>query len=182
MSLRSPVTLISMLATACFPLFSMSCGGDEGNPACAAITGYTPTVAGPLSYATDIHPIMSNTVFQVGCSQTAICHGTPAMNLDPAMMKTLSLIDAAPTVKASLLNQVPVNAPGMKLVVPSNLGASFLAYKLYEGGLSCVNAMCISGASVGASKPCGDEMPVGGVLTPAERTKILDWIALGAAD
>jgi hypothetical protein len=45
-----------------------------------------------------------------------------------------------------------------------------------------VNSSCVSGASVGTSKPCGDPMPTAGVgvLSPAQKTLILDWIAGGA--
>jgi hypothetical protein len=44
--------------------------------------------------------------------------------------------------------------------------------------------MCVSGASIGNNVPCGDLMPSTGQATfdPAKRTKILDWIALGAKD
>jgi hypothetical protein len=99
------------------------------------------------------------------------------------MTKTFSLIDPPATVKTALLQQVPVNAPSMKFVVPSNVGASFLAYKISgSDGLACVNAMCASGASNTSTTPCGDPMPVGGILSEAERVKILDWIAQGAAD
>ena len=97
--------------------------------------------------------------------------------------KTFSLIDPPATVKTALLQQVPVNAPGMKFVVPGNVGASFLAYKISSASeLACASSMCASGASIGLSKPCGDPMPMGGSLTAAERTKILDWIAQGAAN
>jgi hypothetical protein len=184
MTRRSRTTFVSVLALSCFSL-SMSCGADDGggNGTCGTLGSYTATVAAPLSYATDIHPILSNETFAIGCSQATICHGTPAMPIDTAtMMKTFSLIGDAATVRTTLLNQVPVNAPGMKFIVPSNVGASFLAYKVSPANeLACVNSMCVSGASIGASKPCGDPMPVGGVLTAAERSKILDWIALGAA-
>ena len=51
-----------------------------------------------------------------------------------------------------------------------------------SAGASCVNSMCVAGASVGNNAPCGDLMPNLGELTDAQRTKILDWIALGAAE
>ena len=83
----------------------------------------------------------------------------------------------------ALLQQAPLNAPGMKFVVPGNVGGSFLAYKISGADeLACVSSMCVAGASIGKSMPCGDPMPVGGILTAADRTKILDWIAQGAAD
>jgi hypothetical protein len=177
-------SLTSFLVAGCglFALSSFGCGGSEGD-SCGQLQSYTPSTTTTLSYATDIHPILSNATFAVGCSQTEICHGAPAMALDPAMTKTFSLIDPPATVKTTLLQQPPVNAPGMKFVVPSNVGASLLAYKISPANvLACVNSMCVSGASVGASMPCGDPMPIGGMLTAADRTKILDWIAQGAAD
>jgi hypothetical protein len=176
---------IRFLVATCglFALSPFACGGSEGGNSCGQLQNYTASTTTTLSFATDVHPIMSNSTFAIGCSQETICHGTPAMNLDPAMMKTFSLIDAPATVKTALLQQVPVNAPSMKFVVPGNVGASFLAYKISDASvLACVNSMCASGASIGESMPCGDPMPIGGILTAAERTKILDWIAQGAAD
>ena len=63
-----------------------------------------------------------------------------------------------------------------------------MAYKLYGlAALACVSSSCPPNTTVGNSKPCGDPMPnVNGkgvaVLTDSDRTKILDWIALGAHD
>jgi hypothetical protein len=181
---RSWTTLVFVFAVPYFSLSSLSCGGDDGGGGtCGTLGSYTATTTTPLSFATDIHPILSATQFAIGCSQTIICHGTPAAMIDKAGTKTFSLIDPPATVKAALLQQAPVNAPGMKFVVPGNVGASFLAYKLSsEGELACVSSMCVAGASVGLKQPCGDPMPVGGVLTAQERTKILDWIAQGAAN
>ena len=42
--------------------------------------------------------------------------------------------------------------------------------------------MCVAGASAGNHMPCGDQMPSVGTINPTSRTKILDWIAQGAAD
>ncbi len=166
-------------------LSSFACGGGDSPSKCSDLQSYTASTTMALSFATDIHPILSNTTTQVGCSQTVICHGSPAWPIDSAMTptKTFSLIDPPATVKTALLQQVSVNAPSMKFVVPSNVGSSFLAYKLSGAdGLACVNAMCVSGASNSLTTPCGDPMPVGGVLSAADRVKILDWIAQGAAD
>jgi hypothetical protein len=183
---RSWTTLVFVFAIPCFSLSFLSCAGDSdggGGGTCGTLSGYTATTTTPLSFATDIHPILSATQFAIGCSQTIICHGTPSAMIDMAGTKTFSLIDPPATVKTTLLQQAPVNAPGMKFVVPGNVGASFLAYKISSATeLACINSMCTAGASVGLSQPCGDPMPVGGVLTAAERTKILDWIAQGAAN
>jgi hypothetical protein len=78
-----------------------------------------------------------------------------------------------------------VNAPTMMRVSAGNVGASLMAYKIAakQSDLACVSSMCVEGASVGNHKPCGDLMPsVGPALSAASRTKILDWIALGAAN
>ena len=178
-----PCTRLLAATWGLFALSSLACGGGDSASKCSELQGYQPSTTTPLSFATDIHPILANTTMAVGCSQTVICHGSPPWPVDAAMTKTFSLIDAAPTVKTALLQQVPVNAPSMKFVVPSNVGASFLAYKLSGAdGLACVSAMCASGASNTSTKPCGDAMPVGGILSAADRVKILDWIAQGAAD
>jgi hypothetical protein len=91
--------------------------------------------------------------------------------MDPAMAKAQLLMPS-------------VNAPTMQRVTPGSVGQSFLAYKISDrNALACVNSMCVSGASVGNNKPCGDVMPsVGNALTAEQRTKILDWIAQGASD
>jgi hypothetical protein len=186
---RSRTSLFSACAVSLLSLSSFSCGSEE-TPAdpCSPIKAYVPSSTAALSYATDIHPILMNATLAVGCSQTAICHGTSPRDLkddDPNTAATvLSFIDPPATVKAALLAQVPVNAPSMKYVVPGNVGASFMAYKIAATPalMACANPMCVMNSSVGMSEPCGDLMPTGGMLTNAERTKILDWIANGAAD
>lgn len=163
-------------------LSSFACGGDSASK-CSDLQSYKATTTTPLSYATDIHPIMANTTDQVGCAQATTCHGSPSVFLDTGLMKTLVLTEPAATVRTALLQQVSVNAPSIKFVVPGNVGASLLAYKLSGvDGLACVNAMCVSGASIGISKPCGDPMPMGGILSETDRVKIIDWIAQGAAE
>lgn len=171
-----------LASSLCLALASCKDSGPGLTGKCADLDAYTTTAAAP-SFATAVYPILSNTVVGTGCAQATICHGTPATPIDMAGTKTLSLDGAAATVKSTLLTATPVNAPGMKFVVPNDVGSSFLAYKISKAdGLACVNAMCVSGASLGASKPCGDAMPTLGMLTEAERTTILDWIAKGAAD
>jgi hypothetical protein len=50
-----------------------------------------------------------------------------------------------------------------------------------KAGLACADSMCVAGASSGNNiTTCGDPMPSVGVLNPTFRTKILDWIKLGA--
>ena len=184
------------------PLFSvslglLSCGGSTTTPppsecggtgsTCEMLTSYACTSTG-ISFATDILPILqdmgNSSGTSPGCSQTLICHGTPPIFIDTAMTVTQSFLDPPAMVKAALLEN-SVNAPTMKRVVPGDVGASFLAYKISGAtALACVNAMCSSGASVGTSVPCGDPMPTAGIgtLTAAQRTMIIDWIAQGAAD
>jgi hypothetical protein len=142
---------------------------------------YAPTTLTPLSFMTDIYPLLSDTNQTNGCGMTLICHGTPAMKIDPGMTKTLSFVDPAATVKAALLMNA-VHAPSMARVSPGNVGSSFMAYKISgKDGLACVNSMCSAGAGIGTA-PCGDPMPSLGTIADADRTKILDWIAQGAAD
>ena len=177
-TIATSLTALSLAAlSACAP--ATSSGGS-----CDDFTSYMPTATTPPSFATDLYPLFSDTNETVnGCGQTTICHGAPPMTLDPAMTKTLVFTTSAASAKAALLEN-SVNAPNMKRVVPGNVGASFLAYKIAKdrSGLACVNSMCVAGASVGNNAPCGDLMPNLGELTDAQRTKILDWIALGAAD
>jgi hypothetical protein len=177
---------ILLLSAVSFSMSSLSCGGDSGgtSPKCASLDGYTASVTTPLSFATDIYPILSSTTTGMGCGQMTICHGNPSVAIDPVGAKMLSFTAGAAAVKTALLGN-SVNAPNMKMVVASNVGSSFLAYKISDkDGLECVKSMCTKGNSVGTMTACGDPMPNGplGVLTAADRTKILDWIALGAAD
>jgi hypothetical protein len=175
----------SLAAITClFTMVSLSCGGDSGgtSPKCAALDSYTASVTAAPSFATDVYPILSNTMAAKGCGQMTICHGTPSIAIDPVGARMLSFTAPAATVKAALLGN-SVNAPGMKMVVASDVGSSFLAYKISAlDGLNCVKSMCTKGNSVGTMSACGDPMPTAGVMTEAERTMMLDWIALGAAD
>ena len=106
-----------------------------------------------------------------------------------ASTASLSFVDPPATVKSALLANA-VNAPSMKRVDPGHVGSSFLAYKISGvTGVACVSSSCPAGVTVGNTKPCGDPMPnsngqggTAAVLTDAERSKILDWIALGAHD
>jgi hypothetical protein len=178
--MRLPLTLWSMAAVS---LSLLGCGSSSTPPAqiCMDLEAYSPTTVTPYSFATDIYPIMSDSVSSYGCSMTLICHGTPPQKIDPQMTKTLSFVDPAATVKAALLMNA-VHAPNMKRVAPGSVKDSFMAYKLSgKTALSCVNSMCSASAGIGTA-PCGDAMPSLGVLPDADRTKILDWIAQGAAD
>ena len=166
-------------------------GGGGQSGICAMLTNYVPTTTTAPSFATDIYPIISNTDPGTasspapGCGQTRICHGSPAASINLAGTATLSFVDPAATVKTALL-AASVGAPTMKRVDPGHVGTSFMAYKLYGlDALACVSSACPPGTTVGNSRPCGDPMPnVNGAgiaqLTDAERSKILDWIALGA--
>ena len=90
------------------------------------------------------------------------------------------VMDAA-MAKAHLL-MTSVNASGMQRVSPGSVKNSLMSYKISgKDGLSCISSMCQANASVGAP-PCGDPMPTIGILSAADRTKILDWIASGASD
>jgi hypothetical protein len=183
---RSQIRCLTALSISLLCVSSLSCSGDSGggtSAKCAALDSYTASVTAAPSFATNVYPILSNTMAAKGCAQATICHGDPAVGIDALTgLKTLPFTAPAATVKTALLGS-PVNAPGMKMVVPSDVGASFLAYKISGAdGLACIKSMCSTGASVGTMKPCGDPMPTAGVMTDAERTTILDWIALGAAD
>jgi hypothetical protein len=145
------------------------------------LESYAPTTLTPPSFATDIYPLISDMNQTNGCGMTLICHGNPAMKIDPNMTKTLVFIDPAANVKAALLMNA-VHAPSMARVSPGSVKNSFMAYKISgKDGLACVNSMCSASAGIGTA-PCGDPMPSLGTITDADRTKILDWIALGAAD
>jgi hypothetical protein len=178
----------SLLTVSLAALQGLGCGGDEGGPSatCTAITSYAASTANPVSFATDIYPILSDTNIMNGCSQVTICHGNPPSGLDDLLSptKTLQFLYSPPDMARARQNLLTasVNAPTMQVVAPGNVGQSFLAYKISDRTtLACVNSMCVAGASVGNNQPCGDTMPsVGNPLTAEQRTKILDWIAQGA--
>jgi hypothetical protein len=184
---RSNTIALCLTATAFATLSALGCGSDTPappGPECMALTGYTPTTTTPLSFATHVYPILARTTGAESCSQAAACHGIPPFPLDLAGSKTLQYLFAPENIamaKASMMMPA-VNAPSMQRVVASNVGSSFLAYKISgAAGLACVNSKCQSGASVGMA-PCGDPMPTTGTLPAADRTTILDWIATGALD
>ena len=189
MARRSNSLAVSLTVVSLAALSGISCGSkDDGggsNATCTSLTGYASTMSTPLSFATDIYPILSNTMTgssttPSGCAQTLICHGDPPLPLDPAMTKTLHFTDAAATVRTALLG-MSVNAPTMAIVVPGSVANSFLAYKISgTAGLSCVTSKCVAGATVDTQTACGAPMPSNGSIAPADRTKILDWIATGA--
>jgi hypothetical protein len=188
------IVTVSLTTVSLAAISAVGCGGsdDNSNAACKTFTAYTATTATPLSFATDIYPILKDTsVATGGCSTTVICHGQPAQALDPGNSKYLtflfgaSAMEDAAMAKAQLL-MPSVNAPSMPRVTPGSVGQSFLAYKLAKDrtGLACAMSSCQSGASVGVSQPCGDLMPSvsQASFSDANRTKILDWIAQGASD
>ena len=167
---------VSLSMLACAPETS-----SPPSPKCMELATYMPTTLTPYSFATDIYPIISSIDATNGCGMSTICHGSTAMKIDATGTKDLKFVDPPATVKAALLMNA-VHAPSMARVAPGNVGNSFIAYKLSaKDGLACVNSMCSASAGIGTA-PCGDPMPSLGTLTDADRTKILDWIAQGAAD
>jgi hypothetical protein len=184
--IQRSVLLVGLLSIS---VAALSCGSSStgGSPVCSELTGYTSSTQTQYSFATDILPILQDQGLGnpagSSCASATICHGTPPIALNNAgAPQTLSFVGAAATVKAALLAN-SVNAPSTKRVVPSNVGQSLLAYKISgQDALSCGGLSCVSGASVGTKKPCGDAMPTVGTLSASDRTKILDWIAQGAKD
>lgn len=170
-------------------------GGLSTVGICGTLVNYVATTSTAPSFATDIYPILSQTdpgttdTPAPGCGQTSLCHGSPAAGLNITGTVFMSFVDSSSTVKSTLLANAFV-APSMKRVDPGHVGTSFLAYKISGAtAITCVSSWCTPGATVGNTQPCGDPMPnsngQGGTaaqLTDAERTKILDWIALGAHD
>jgi hypothetical protein len=186
---RRQTIMAAFLTVSLSGLVGFACGSESGADVCAEITGYMPKSTGPVSFATDIYPILADTNVTNGCGQTSICHGNPPGGLDDIFTPTKwlqFLRDPAniPMAKAELL-MASVNAPTMMRVVPGNVGQSFMAYKIWDKerkGLACVASKCESGATIGNHMPCGDQMPSVGTIDMAERDLMLDWIAKGAAD
>jgi hypothetical protein len=179
------VSLAALVAVGCSP----ADGGGNGG-VCDTFTNYKATVTTAPSFATDIMPILSDENATNGCGRAVACHGNPPSPIDSITnpMKYLQFVfdPPDPAMAKAQLMMASLNAPSMQRVVPGNVGQSVMAYKLAADrtGLACINAMCVSGASVGNNVPCGDLMPSTGQATfdAAKRTKILDWIALGAKD
>src|SRR5215831_83307 len=189
---RSNVMAVSFLVLCATAVTGLACGAKGGGADCSSLTSYTATVTTPPSFATDVYPILSSMSTTGGCSQALICHGMPPIALDQAKTKTLRFLlstgasDPGPAsmadVKTSLL-QASVNAPTMMRVTPSDVGNSLLAYKISgKDLLTCADSKCVAGATVSNQiTTCGDPMPSGGgVISAGDRTKLLDWIKLGA--
>ena len=191
---RRQTIMAAFLTVSLSGLVGFACGSETGGAdVCADITGYVAKSTAPVSFATDIYPLFADTNVTNGCSQATICHGISPAGLDDIFMPTKYLQflrDPANIAMARAELLMPsVNAPTMQRVVPSNVGQSFLAYKIWDKdrkGLACVASMCEAGASIGNNMPCGDQMPSVGRLDPdgvtTNRDKILDWIAKGAAE
>jgi hypothetical protein len=174
---------------------SSSGTGGSATGICATLMNYAPTTSTAPSFATDIYPILSNTddgsasAPAPGCGQTNLCHGSPpaALDIDGTMGVFQSFVGSAASVKTNLLAN-SFDAPSMKRVDPGHVGTSFLAYKISgTDALACVSSSCPANRNAGNLQPCGDPMPNqngNGVakLSDADRSKILDWIALGAHD
>jgi hypothetical protein len=154
--------------------------GGAGDAAVCPLASYTASTSTTLSFATDIYPILSSAT---GCGIANACHGSPGVYVDRAGTRMQSFGGSPATVLAFLLGTLSVNAPGMVLVKPKNVGASFLANKISgKDALTCISSMCRPGASPGTITACGDPMPLPGYpLVDSDKTKILDWIAQGAA-
>ena len=191
---RSSILPLSLLATSLLPV---ACGGSDSPPAvCGELESYTSTVSNQLSFATDIYPILTNTsATGSGCAQENACHGAAAVPINALGSIKLPFVFGTPDApvmnaalaKANLL-MTSVNASGMQRVSPGSVKNSLMSYKIFSNdapsskdALSCISSMCQANASVGAP-PCGDPMPSIGLLSAADRTKILDWIASGASD
>src|SRR4029078_13723209 len=104
-----PWTRLLVATLGLFALSSLACGGGDSANKCSDLQSYQASTTTPLSFATDIHPILANTTMAVGCYQTIIFHGTPPWPLDAAMTKTFTYLDPPATVKTALLQGVPVN-------------------------------------------------------------------------
>jgi hypothetical protein len=174
---------ISISALSCG---SSSPGSTTAAGVCGDLANYKSSTTTTLSFATDILPILQDsTQTGPGCANVSICHGTPPVNLyKSGGTATLGFMGAASAVKPMLLAK-SINDPSMARVTPSNVGQSFLAYKISgEDALKCSNLSCTAGVTIGTITACGDPMPSQslGMLSAANRTKILDWIAQGAND
>ncbi|HEY5451941.1 MAG TPA: hypothetical protein VIQ54_24475 [Polyangia bacterium] len=189
MNRRPNIMTASLAAVSLAALSGISCGGGNDSapdPVCMTLMSYTASTLTAPSFATDIMPILTSTTTglataPVGCSQAFICHGEPPMPIDKGETKTMKYLNTpAADVRTQLLGMA-VNAPSMAIVVPGSVNNSFMAYKISgSGGLSCVTSKCQAGAGVNPITACGAPMPSNGMITDADRTKILDWIALGA--
>jgi hypothetical protein len=159
-----------------------SSGSGGGGGTCDTLGSYTATVT-TSSFATDVYPILSNMdAQQFGCGQQLICHGEPSMAIDMGGTMTLKFTDAAATVLTAL-KAPSINAPGMPRVTAGDLTHSLLAYKVSDKAtLACANGVspCTGTTMSNHTTMCGDIMPSVGMINPADRTKILDWIKLGA--
>ena len=190
---RRQTIMAAFLTVSLSGLVGFACGSESGGDVCADITGYMAKSTGPVSFATDIYPIFADTNVTNGCGQATICHGIPPSGLDDFFAGTKFLqflYNPADIAKAKAELLMPAyHAAGMARVVPSNVGQSFLAYKIWDKdrrGLACIASMCSNVPSASPTLPCGDAMPSVGKLDPdgstTNRDKILDWIAKGAAD
>jgi hypothetical protein len=190
MKRRSTILLAVPMTVALAGFAGLGCApdADGGGDVCSQITGYTASTTAPVSFATDIMPILVDTSLPAGCGQPSICHGSVPSGLDDVFVGTQFLqflYDPANPAMARANLLMPSYRSTMARVTPGNVGQSFLAYKIWDKerrGLACVASSCPTKASASDTLPCGDQMPSVGDLPIASRNKILDWIAKGALE
>src|SRR3954447_13815004 len=93
---RWKITATILTSIAFATVAAGGCGSStpSGGGTCDALTGYTPSTTTPVSFATDVYPILSDTNVMNGCGQALICHGNPPSGLDnlSATAKTLQFL------------------------------------------------------------------------------------------
>jgi hypothetical protein len=189
MKRRSTILLAVPMTVALAGFAGVGCAPEAdggGGGICAEITGYVASTTTPVSFATDIYPILVDTSLPAGCGQVSICHGSTPAGLDDVFVGTqfLQFLYDPANIAMSRTNLLaPSYRSTMPRVTPGNVGQSFLAYKIWDKdrrGLACAATSCPTKPSASMTQPCGDAMPSLGDLTAPSRTKILDWIAQGA--
>jgi hypothetical protein len=180
----------------CSSKSSSSGGGGGGNQVectssgCTACTGPAADAGSPVSFATDIQPILQNSCGVGG----GTCHGAyPAS----ASAQSLYLAEAkgaddgygdAGAVVEGILGMSSLEVPTMDIVKAGDPSNSYLMHKL-NGDMCAIMSECAPTSTAfpnSISVPCGTQMPqasanvAGQPLSTADTTLFWNWIAQGA--
>jgi hypothetical protein len=175
---------IGSVAIACMTLACSS--SSAGSSAAGDAAGGCGSA--PVSFESDVMPI-----FAGSCSTSTICHGQMNSSGEESLYLGQSEGTGVPgdvaAVYAGLVGVASLEDPSMDLVVPGDLGSSYLWHKVSgdQNSDPAVAAGCTPAASgpdacsdCVPGAPCGVQMPFTGALEPSSTCVIQNWITQGA--
>ena len=167
---RSIVVTFAVLA----PLF--------GATGCSSTSSAAPpTESGPVSFSTQIQPILQQSCGVAG----GTCHGASdgSSQLGLYLAEPAGAMDGygdPATILGAIVNAKSMEDPTMNIITPGDPENSYLYHKVL-GDQDTLVADCTANASGVQGKPCGVSMPqTGGSIGTTDEGLLKDWITQGA--